>query len=513
MASIALPSRDMRVRARYVPVILLVCLFCAVVLRTAWLSDDAFITFRTIDNLVGGYGLTWNTGERVQAFTHPLWLLLLAPFYAVTGDMYLTAILVSVVASVATVVLYAARLASSALPAMIGVAVLLFSKAFTDYSTSGLENPLTHLLLAVFLYDYLERGARPGSLLKLSLLAGLMTLNRMDTLLLILPALAFVFWQERSWRAAGSVLVGFLPFIAWELFALVYYGYALPNTAYAKLNTGIGAMDSFRQGLSYCLVTLNIDPLTLIAIAAGVIAAIVVREPRQVCLAIGIVLYLLYVVRIGADFMAGRFFSAGLLAAVVLLTRLPGLTFRSSILVLLLIVLIGLASPRNPLLSGDGYGARLKYIDDTGVGDERAFYYEATGLLRYARDKRLPDHAWVDDGRAARERAAKRGPIVVVAENIGFFGFHAGPRVHVVDPMALSDPLLARLPIDRSLPWRIGHFKRAIPAGYVETLETGRNVIADREVAAAYERIALITRGPVLGRERLHAIVRGLIGG
>jgi len=40
--------------------------------RTAWVCGDAYITFRTIDNLVHGYGLRWNVDERVQAFTHPV---------------------------------------------------------------------------------------------------------------------------------------------------------------------------------------------------------------------------------------------------------------------------------------------------------------------------------------------------------------------------------------------------------------------------------------------------------
>ena len=42
--------------------------------RTAWLSDDAYISFRAADNILNGYGPVWNVGERVQAFTHPLWL-------------------------------------------------------------------------------------------------------------------------------------------------------------------------------------------------------------------------------------------------------------------------------------------------------------------------------------------------------------------------------------------------------------------------------------------------------
>ena len=57
-----------------------------VCVRSAWVCDDAFITMRTVDNLVHGYGPRWNPAERVQTFTHPLWAMLLVPFYAVTRE-------------------------------------------------------------------------------------------------------------------------------------------------------------------------------------------------------------------------------------------------------------------------------------------------------------------------------------------------------------------------------------------------------------------------------------------
>ena len=41
-------------------------LFAIVLVRTAWIGDDAYITFRTIDNFVHGYGLRWNVAEREQ---------------------------------------------------------------------------------------------------------------------------------------------------------------------------------------------------------------------------------------------------------------------------------------------------------------------------------------------------------------------------------------------------------------------------------------------------------------
>src|SRR3954470_13240280 len=39
----------------------------------AWLSDDAFISFRYARNWVTGKGLVYNAGERVEGYTNFLW--------------------------------------------------------------------------------------------------------------------------------------------------------------------------------------------------------------------------------------------------------------------------------------------------------------------------------------------------------------------------------------------------------------------------------------------------------
>lgn len=44
-----------------------------VVLSVSYLDEDAFISFRVVDNFVHGHGLRWNIDERVQVFTNPLW--------------------------------------------------------------------------------------------------------------------------------------------------------------------------------------------------------------------------------------------------------------------------------------------------------------------------------------------------------------------------------------------------------------------------------------------------------
>jgi hypothetical protein len=38
-------------------------LLALLIVRTAWMCDDAYITMRSIDNVVHGYGPRWNVAE------------------------------------------------------------------------------------------------------------------------------------------------------------------------------------------------------------------------------------------------------------------------------------------------------------------------------------------------------------------------------------------------------------------------------------------------------------------
>lgn len=204
--------------------------FALVVLRLGWMADDAYISFRTVWNLVHGYGLTWNPAERVQAYTHPLWLFVMAAAHALTDEIYLTAMALSVVLSVAAVAWVLSRLATGPVQAIAFVAMLGSSQAVLDYTTSGLENPLSYLLIGAFAGLWL--GARPGRrpLFALFGIGGLLALNRLDLSLLVAPALALALWQQRSGRALAVAVLALSPLLLWELFSLLFYGFPFPNT-------------------------------------------------------------------------------------------------------------------------------------------------------------------------------------------------------------------------------------------------------------------------------------------
>ena len=122
-----------------------------VLIRTAWQSDDAYITYRCIDNALHGHGFTYNPGERIQAFTHPLWAMLQLVAVAFTGEVYFTGIVLGIVFSLLAVWTVAKRMPQPQWMVPLVGLVLVSSSAWVDYATSGLENSLTYFLLALFL--------------------------------------------------------------------------------------------------------------------------------------------------------------------------------------------------------------------------------------------------------------------------------------------------------------------------------------------------------------------------
>lgn len=504
----------------------LVGLFALVAVSNAWTCDDAYILYRVADNFANGYGLRWNVIERVQVFTCPLWQLVVCAAYVVTREAYFTGLALSLAASVGAVWLIVSRGAATAWGAVFAGVALTVSKAFVDYSTSGLENALMYVLLAAFALVALRpppegdeaaggRGwwRRP---LWLSVLASLVLLNRLDALLLVGPVLAAEVVRSRRVRTAAVLAAGQAPLVLWLVFALVYYGFMLPNTYYAKLNTDYPASMLVPRGLNYLHNSLSWDPVTLGAIALGVAAGVWSRRLVPLALAAGVVMYAAYVVKIGGDFMSGRFLTAPLTVAAVLLVRaaparLPRGAWMAGAVVA---AALGVFMPRSPVGSGmDGDGPARAWVDIKEwdrIADERRFYAPGSWLTALLYEPTRDQHVTRTDVFDAF-RGLPEGTVMEVA-NIGYRGYYAGPGVHFIDRYALADPLLARIMPRSRYDFHPGHLARARVFGYQESLETGRNVIKDPELARFYDRLCVVTRGPVWSRERWRTIAGMLRG-
>lgn len=491
-------------------IMLLLTLLALVLVRTAWMSDDAYITLRTVDNFVHGYGLTWNPGERVQAYTHPLWMLLLAASYAASHEPYYTTLLLSMVltmAAAATLALLAARGRENG---VIVLAILISSKSFIDYGTGGLENPLAYFLVALFALLWYRAPGWARHPFWLSFMAALVALTRLDLLLLLLPALLWALWRGRSWAQAGWMVLGQFPLVAWEIFSLVYYGFIFPNTAYAKLVTAyLGRLEVVTQGLFYVLSLVSLDLLTAAILAVSLVLPFWRQHRHSAPFAIGIGCYLLYILAIGGDFMAGRYFAVPLVMAASIIGDIDLHSQPPALIVGIAALILGLGflTPVPNLLSGPdaGYPPDLmaQSVDVRGIADERRAYYVHTGLLRRGRDNPVPiDLWWERIGTALRSDATP----VRIEKNIGFVGYYAGPQTHIIDPYGLSEPLLARLPPIRQLEWRPGHWARLVPEGYVETVQTGVTQLEDRDLGAYYDQLRLTIRGDLFDPARWQAI-------
>jgi len=493
---------------RRVVLVFLVAIFTYVFLANAWLGDDAYITFRVVWNVVHGYGPVFNPGERVQAYTHPLWMLVLTVAHFITRDFFFTAQIVSY-AFVLAALLRIARSVQWGWTAAVAFVWVLSSKAFMDYASSGLEYPLSYFLLAWFYTRWFARDATAptnAELRSFGLIAGLAFVNRIDSVLLYAVPLAWL--TIRTMRTSNRarlvpLLTGFaVPAAAWLLFATLYYGFPLPNTYYAKVATGIPSSLLYRQGLAYLFNSLAHDPVTLTSI--GFAAALGWRGGASSRTAMAsALLYVLYTISVGGDFMSGRFFAMPFLVSVMTTVQLlRGLEYQPVAIGALL--LYNLLAPLAPVKVGPGYEAGWPWRTQNGVRDEHGHSHQGSNPLTSAPFRQLPDHTWVREGISFRNGPEK----VTVQGSIGAYGLFAGPSKHLVDRNALSDPLLARLPVSPRLYFEFysGHFFRDIPDGYLQTIETGQNQLADPLLHAYYDRLGRVLHDPLFSAARLRSI-------
>ena len=489
-------------RGRTLLVLALTAGLTAIFIRLAWIGDDAYITLRSVENLVTGEGLRWNTAERVQINTHPLWTFVLAAGRSLSGELYFTTIWTSITLSLLAVA-SVWRLCPTPASLLAMAAILACTRGFTEYATSGLETPLTYLLLVVFAAT-VTKDRTASRRWALTVLAALLVVaNRLDLGLLCAPAVFASLRGVALRRVVGLGLLAASPFLAWLCFATVYYGTPLPVVAYSKaLDHGISAASMAAQGLYYAWHTAIDDPVLMATMITGTIVGLWDRRLRP--LAFGVVLHAAYVVKVGGDFMAGRFFVPPFLLAAILLARTLGrVSQRWSLLVAVL-------APALMFCRGVPAWLRDPATDTIptapmeltrGIVDERRFYYCHLGLL--APGRRVPEF-----GSLARVwLAGRESGWLLLSGAVGLSGFGAGRSGHIVDPL-LCDPLIARLPAIDPAHWRIGHILRRIPEGYWETLATGENRVRHAGLRRYVGALLTIVREPVFAAERLRTMGR-----
>ncbi len=216
----------------------------------AWfITDDAFISFRYVRNLLDGHGLVFNPGEYVEGYTNFLWVLELAAIWRVLGirpehvAQWLSVIYT--VGTIAVMLWWVARmpfLRHRGLIAWMALGLVCGSATFAVWTSGGgLETRQFTFFTLVAVAGLSVFGANRWGLLAASLSLAAAALTRPEGLLV---AACCVGWfvahrgitaRQLDWRGTLALAGPFVVVIGGHFLARFrYYGEWLPNTYYAK---------------------------------------------------------------------------------------------------------------------------------------------------------------------------------------------------------------------------------------------------------------------------------------
>lgn len=412
-------------------------------------NDDAYISFRYSRHLADGLGPVWNPGERVEGYTNFLWVVLVAAGMKLGLAAVPVADTLSILSGALLLVAvagFAAQRIGWAHPAiLIGPAILALNRSYGGWATSGMETMLFALLIFVgwsrFLRERERPDARPwGSALAFAAAA----LTRPDGLLFgglagVLLLLDVVrgrapFPRLVRWAAPLVALVG-----AHFLWRRLYYGFWLPNTFYAKVNStrpdrGFFYLREFHDtyGIGWFL------PLALLPI---------LLRPRdaRAWLILPLVAYLAYVVSIGGDTFEFRFLFYVMPMAYVLviegIRRLATLRPRA--------VFPALASVALGLLGWQTWlGGTPERCGD--FDKQIRTFEELQGVATYNLEAGRELRQLVDDGFLPED-------LVICVATVGALPYTTG--LVTVDYHGLNDVRIARMPVARE--GRMAHEQEA----------------------------------------------------
>ena len=478
-----------------------------------WMSDDGLIVLRTVRNLLAGNGPVFNAGERVEANTSTLWQYLITAFGWLTGarleDVAMWLALIFTVAAAAVATYATGRFWGKVGPVIpLGIVIYLALPPARDFATSGLEWGLSLLWIAVWWAALVAwasplRRRAPQAGYFLAFWCGLSWLVRPE--LALYGGVTGILLLAYSPRKAAGILAAALPVpAAYQLFRMGYYGLLTPHTAVAK-----SASDSeWVRGFEYFWDFVGYYWLWLPVMAAAALVGWMLRGTGGRRLAIVLVVagcslvHVLYVLRVGGDFMHGRMWLLPLFALLLPAMAVPytriGAAIATAVVVWACVTVV-----RAHPIDWEAYQTGEKEL---GIVDEREFWTLAVGREltdppRYAEDflgsklmqnwqEAVSDGAeadaaqlnlayvsadpeiyrWFYRDREERETDLSDLPMTAYLINLGMTSMNAPLSVRVLDTVGLATPIAARMPRDPD--GRVGHDKQLDPAWQAADTDT-----------------------------------------
>lgn len=204
-------------------------------------NDDAYIGYRYSQNLAAGKGLVFNAGERVEAYSDFLYVVLMASAFWVTnqGGVYLYSVLLNLIfAAVAWgLLVFDLRRRLGEGYALAGGLLFAVCLPLWVAVASGLETTQV-LMISVAIWVTVERAVaapNPRRVAVLCVLLGLSVLSRADGFILPGVAVLYLMLKRRFRPAVLCALTVFMTFGVNVLCRYHYYGYVFPTTYYLKV--------------------------------------------------------------------------------------------------------------------------------------------------------------------------------------------------------------------------------------------------------------------------------------
>jgi hypothetical protein len=394
--------------------------------------DDSYISYRYARNFARGDGLLFNPGqEPVEGYSNFLWVVILAGASVLGLEISLVSKVlgfVFAIFSLVGMVLLMHQSGSNKYILWTAALWLAASGVYAVWSMSGMETSLLASLIILSLI-LLAREETSGRGFASGFILALVALARAEGFIFFFAALAVRILNHIRRQSARTVLeevkwitAFLLPFGAYLIWRVSYYGYIFPNTAYAK--AGGGYIYHTLRGLYYLYQFLAAGG-ALLVLLIGVTALVRTRQPIIRYGLAGAGFYITLITFAGGDWMPQfRFFAPILpvlcalaaigLSLVVNLWRRAGLQFPGIFGGLVATLILGLFLGES-IQSQEIERTTRKFSSSTLAGHTNA--------------------AWL------REHSVPGDSLALV--DAGILGFET--ELHIIDMIGLNDSHIAHL--------------------------------------------------------------------
>jgi arabinofuranosyltransferase len=464
-----------------------------------WIFDDGFIYLRVVRQIRVGHGPVFNTGQRVEAFTSPLWVGVLSLADLVTPiRLEWLAVLLGVAGSVAgaaCATFGATRLARRVAPNdfLLPVGVVAFAALIPVwyFESAGLETGLAFAWLGICCWILANWATAHGKLsAPAAITLGLGWLVRPELVVdsaVFLVVVSLVQWREGTWRRRTELTLWMLALpVAYEIFRMGYYGSLVANTALAKE----GSRLRFGTGWSY-LLDFAVPywlwlPVALMIFGVYLPLGLHLRrqgESRSVWVLVAFVFAGIgnaaAVVSFGGDYLHGRLLLPALFAICAPVAVAPATKRYLASLVILGWALVCAVALRPPeMKTGLHFRGGIPYGFPKGCCGRITLAELGWGNRSPRRAPFDAPAVYVSDTKKGYGTTYIRPDVTpapglrlptVATGGIGVLSYALGPRVSILDLNGLADPIAAHLDlVHRGYP---GH-EKLLPAPWVAALLT-----------------------------------------